>query len=91
MKFPNPVRFVRSIFGDLLYWWRYGRFMAREETIEWRLRVCGACPHLIDGQCQRCSCFVRLKTQLAGERCDLDYWSEEERTLWQSIGSRPRR
>lgn len=72
---PHPGRFVlalvrtskRLLLGDDV--------LASEWTKMMRRQACRRCPQLVDsGQCRKCSCFVSLKTILAGEKCPLNKW-----------------
>lgn len=40
-----------------------------QETYEERLRTCARCPHLTDGMCALCGCYVELRAALKLQRC----------------------
>jgi hypothetical protein len=71
---PNAIRAL----------FRAGFFAAKNKTIlasaateRSRLEKCAHCPQLDMAammQCRACSCFVRLKVQLASESCPLQKW-----------------
>ncbi len=42
---------------------------ADQQTYESRLRTCARCPHLTDGMCVLCGCYVELRAALKVRRC----------------------
>lgn len=47
-----------------------------EEIADERLKVCNACPELIQltKTCKKCGCFMTLKTKFAKATCPLEKW-----------------
>jgi hypothetical protein len=43
---------------------------------ERRLAICGACPDFDagPGRCRLCSCYMGLKSRIAGAKCPIDKW-----------------
>lgn len=78
MTIPNPFDFLRAML-------RAGRAAAHGKSVlvterqqSRRLRICAACP-FYDGrvhQCNKCGCFVDLKTLLRTESCPVGRWSD---------------
>jgi hypothetical protein len=48
--------------------------LATEKETEKRLAICNACANNLSGQCQKCECFISLKTKFADESCPERYW-----------------
>ena len=78
MRFPSPIRFAAA----LLRVWRAFRLGDPIAAPEWlrkkRKRVClsqsGKCYSPRIDQCQRCSCFVGMKSALLTEDCPRKLW-----------------
>ncbi|MCD7736587.1 MAG: DUF6171 family protein [Lachnospiraceae bacterium] len=51
-----------------------------QETYEKRLTICGKCPHIINGMCRLCGCFVELRAAVKVRKCpDVERrWQAEE-------------
>jgi len=51
------------------------KYVEKEEADK-RLDICKACPHLLTAtvQCQKCGCFMHLKTKLAKAECPIGHW-----------------
>ena len=49
------------------------------ETKSARLEICKTCEFFNPAlaQCQKCGCFLNIKTSWASEKCPLDKWGEE--------------
>lgn len=47
-----------------------------EELSEYRLEICRGCEfyRAATNQCRKCSCFMRLKTQLKDAKCPMGKW-----------------
>lgn len=39
-----------------------------------RLEICEGCCLNVEGQCLACTCFIKLKTKFATEKCPLGKW-----------------
>jgi hypothetical protein len=77
MKFPNPFRFISSMFFSL--WGKLRGFdvMVPGDIYVERLETCRNCEYLIRGwedQCSECTCFVDAKALLALEECPRRKW-----------------
>ena len=50
--------------------------LAPEEVQKARLDTCEGCVHLFKptGNCKRCGCFVKIKTQLLHSKCPVGKW-----------------
>lgn len=71
MKFPSLKTFIRALW----------KFLGRPElaplgVVEVRRARCQLCPHNENGQCQKCTCFIGLKTMFSTESCPDRRWSE---------------
>jgi len=74
MKFPNPIRFAKSMLRTAILKIAGVRATVPFDVHGARLLFCECCPSNDSGQCQECSCLVIPKTWLIHERCPLGYW-----------------
>lgn len=73
--FPHPLRFVAAMWRTFVVLLWGNDVVASEWTQTNRRMICRTCPLLLEsGQCQKCSCFVAMKTILAEEQCPLGKW-----------------
>jgi len=79
MRFPNPVRFIRSMWRSFLRWRRGDRVIASPEVQSVRKGKCLICPHYspVARQCLLCTCFTDLKVLFADESCPDKRWKKE--------------
>ena len=40
-----------------------------EEISKHRMSICDTCPYNVFNECQKCGCFLELKTRVLNERC----------------------
>ncbi|MCD7745582.1 MAG: DUF6171 family protein [Lachnospiraceae bacterium] len=40
-----------------------------QETYEQRLAICEDCPHILNGMCRLCGCFVELRAAIRVRKC----------------------
>lgn len=43
-------------------------------TLETRRDICANCDENDHGQCQKCTCIIKLMTLIATKKCPLDKW-----------------
>ena len=45
-----------------------------------RMAICQKCEHYIEltSQCKKCGCFMKIKTQMLGQKCPIDKWKREK-------------
>ena len=60
----------------LKFMWRYRTFDVTVKPKMWadRMRVCGQCPFLKKGICEKCGCPVKNKARIVTERCPTGDW-----------------
>ncbi len=76
MIFPNPITFAKSLFRGVFKFLAGAPIQVPADVWQSRLKVCRSCSHYEGGQCQKCSCFVVLKSWLSYESCPLGSWVE---------------
>ena len=83
LTFPNPLRAAQAAWRTLRASMR-GNPMADNQTVAARRQICAACPFFDPewNQCNVCSCFVPLKTQLRTEWCPKGFWPRIGLTSW---------
>lgn len=75
MIFPNPIRFLVSVWRAFLGSLRGEDPLAPHTIVAARQRECNRCPYLLEsGQCFQCTCFVSIKQQFRAEECPLGRW-----------------
>ena len=45
-----------------------------EELEKYRLSICQTCEHYVRRRCQKCGCFMKLKTKLEHAKCPVGKW-----------------
>lgn len=74
LRFPNPIRFLRSMGEAASRLFRGRKVMADPDTVDVRREICGHCGHNLNGQCDICTCHIGLKTLFKHEKCPLERW-----------------
>ena len=55
---------------------------APEALQKLRFEICQSCPELTSfNRCQKCGCFMVVKTRLKGAHCPLDKWPKLEQWI----------
>lgn len=79
IKIPSFRNRIASFFESSYNYISSGLNNVSEETKNSRLEICKSCeffnPSLV--QCQKCGCFLNIKTSWATEKCPLDKWGTE--------------
>lgn len=77
MIFPNPFRFLSSVFFSLWGRFRGYQILATDTEAAARIETCWKCEHLEQGwepQCRLCTCFIDAKAMLLLEQCPKKKW-----------------
>ena len=51
-----------------------GQIKAEPELVQRRVDTCKKCPHLQNGRCSTCGCYVAAKAGLKVAKCPLSKW-----------------
>ncbi|MAH50982.1 hypothetical protein CMI37_34515 [Candidatus Pacearchaeota archaeon] len=48
-----------------------------QEVIDKRWDICKGCEFLNDNKCEKCGCYMKVKTRVATARCPVGKWEKE--------------
>jgi len=73
MKFLEKLKNKIDSLNDAVL---QGVELAEEDVRNKRLEICQSCEHLFKptGNCMKCGCFVKAKTQLKAAECPIKKW-----------------
>jgi hypothetical protein len=74
---PDPVKFITAVGKTVFAAFSGNDFICSQAEADARLAQCRVCPELDteSDQCKLCTCFVKMKVQLATEKCPLNRWT----------------
>lgn len=70
---PN---FFSAMWKVVVGWWKGEDVVAKLAVVDRRLAICERCPEFVKDsrQCEVCTCFVDIKTQLKTAKCPIGRW-----------------
>ena len=60
--------------SSMVSWSKAGYKMVDKEEHKRRYAVCKECEFLVEFRCEKCGCFMYIKSKLAGMKCRADRW-----------------
>lgn len=70
----EPVGRIHSVREAHKQWSEAGYELVTLSEYRRRYKICKKCGYLVLGQCELCTCFMRLKCLLAGMTCKANKW-----------------
>lgn len=75
---PSIANMAYNLIADTAKYVKSGFENCSQEEVNKRLSICNQCPHLDDGRCNQCGCFVNIKAILKSSQCPLDKWPSND-------------